>query len=50
MKYCDEILQLPLRLSAHIMEGKVKMLETYPKSEEIISFCPIFLYILQPIC
>ena len=42
VKYCDEILQLSLRLPTHIMEGRVKILETYPKSEEIISFYPIF--------
>ena len=43
LKYYDEILKLPLRLPAHIMEGRVKILETYPKSEEMISFCTIFL-------
>ena len=42
MKYRDGILQPPLRLSAHIMEGRVKILETYPKAEEIISFIPNF--------
>ena len=42
MKYRDEMLQLPLHLSTHIMEGRVKILETYPKSEEIISFYPNF--------
>ena len=47
MKYRDEILQLPLRLSAHKMEGKPKILRINPKSEEIISFYPIFLCILQ---
>ena len=47
MKYRDEILQLPLRLSAHIMEGKLKILETNPKSEKIISFYTIFSCILQ---
>ena len=29
-------------MSAHIMEGRVKILETYSKSEEIISFSPQF--------
>ena len=47
MKYCDEILQPPLCLSAVIMEGKLKILGTNPKSEEIISFYPIFLCSLQ---
>ena len=47
MKYRDEILQPPLRLSAYKMEGKPKILWTNPKSEEIISFYPIFLCILQ---
>ena len=42
LKYRNEILQPPLRFSAHIMEGRVKILETYPKSEEIISFYSIF--------
>ena len=46
LKYRDEILQPPLRLSAHIMEGRVKISETYPKSEEIISFYPhIFVHL-----
>ena len=47
MKHRDEILQPPLHLSAHIMEGKPKILGTNPKSEEIISFYPIFLCILR---
>ena len=42
MKYHDEILQPSLRLSTHIMEGRVKILEIYPKSEEIITFYPQF--------
>ena len=42
LKYYDEILQPPLCLSAHIMEVRVKILETYPKSEEIRSFYPQF--------
>ena len=37
LKYCDEILQRPLHLPTHVMEGIVKILETYPKSEEAIS-------------
>ena len=43
MKYRDGILQLPLRFSAHIMEGKLRILVTNPKSEEIISLYPIVL-------
>ena len=35
VKYRDEILKPPLRLSAHITEGRVKILETNLKSEEI---------------
>ena len=42
VKYRDKILQPPLRLPTHIMEGRVKILETYPKYEEIISFFPYF--------
>ena len=42
VKYRNEILQPPLRLSAHIMEGKLKILGTTPKSEEITHFYPIF--------
>ena len=47
LKYCDEILKPPLRLPTYIMEARVKILETYPKSEEIISFSPhIFVHLL----
>ena len=42
VKYGDENLKPPLRLSAQIMEGRVKKLETYLKSEEILCFFPIF--------
>ena len=42
MKYCDKNLKPPLLLSTHIMGGRVKILETYSKSEEILSFYPIF--------
>ena len=45
MKYSDEILQLPLRLSTHVMDERVKILEAYRKSEEIRSFYLVFLYI-----
>ena len=45
MKYRDEISQPPFLLSAHIMEGRVKILETYLKSEEIISFYPTFFFL-----
>ena len=37
-KYRDEILQLPLCLSTHIIKGKLKILETNPESEEIDYF------------
>ena len=47
MKYCDEILQPPLRLLIHIMEERVKILETYSKSEEIIRFYPKFSWICR---
>ena len=40
MKYRDKILKPRLRLSTHIPEGKIKILETCPKSEEIISINP----------
>ena len=43
MKYSDKILQPLLCLSTHIIKGKLKILETYPKSEEIAHFYPIFL-------
>ena len=42
MKYHEETLQLALSLSTHKMEGKLKMLEMYPKSEKNIGFYPIF--------
>ena len=32
IKYRDDILQPPLRLSPHIMEGKLEILGTNPKS------------------
>ena len=34
MKYHDKILNPPFRLPTHIMEGRVEIIETYPKSEE----------------
>ena len=46
LKYRDEILKPPFRLSAHIMEGRLNILQTYPKSEEIISFYSEFSCIL----
>ena len=46
LKHCDEILKLPLHLSTHIMQGRVKILETYPKSEEVINCYPhVFVYL-----
>ena len=44
LKHSDKILQLPLRLPKHIMEGRVKILETY---EKIISFYPHIFVCLQ---
>ena len=47
-KHRDEILQLPLRLSAHIISRKLKILGTDPKFEEIISFFPdIFVHFVD---
>ena len=40
MKYRDEILKPPLRLSAHIMKGKPKMLE---KKSQILRNCTPFI-------
>ena len=48
MKYCVKILESALRLSiCHMMEGRVKMLETKPQSEGIISVYPINFMHLQ---
>ena len=49
LKYRDEILKLPLHFPTYIMEGRVKILETYLKSEEIICFYPHILVHLQTI-
>ena len=38
LKYLDDILKLPSHLSTYIIEGKLEILETYPKSEEIVHF------------
>ena len=35
------------RLSANIIEGKLKITDTYSQSEEIINFYPILLYIWE---
>ena len=42
---CKLILHPPSCLSTLIMEGKLQILETNPKSEEIAHFCGIFLCI-----
>ena len=44
MKYRDKMLQPPFCLSAHacIVEGKLNILETNQKSEEITHFYHIF--------
>ena len=47
VKYCDKILQPTLLLSAHIMVGKLKILETNPKYEEVAHIHPIFLCICR---
>ena len=39
---CDEVLEPTIRLSTHITSGKLKILETNPKSEEVANFYPIF--------
>ena len=52
MKYNDELLQPSLCLSTHIMEGKLKMLETNQKPEKKLhTFIPYFvdLYTFYPI-
>ena len=41
-RYFDVILKLSIHLSTHIMEGKLKVMVTYPKSEEIMIFIPYF--------
>ena len=50
LTYCDEILQPPLCMSAHIMEGKLKTLETNQKSEEILHFYLIFCVFMDFYC
>ena len=47
MKYRDEILQPPLSLPTHMMEGKLKIFGRNYKFEEIISCYSIFSCILQ---
>ena len=46
VKYCDEILPL----ITHFMKGRVKILETCPKAEEIINLYPILLCICILLC
>ena len=47
LKYHDKILQLLLCLKQRIIDGKVKIVDTNPKYEEIISFYPTFLSICR---
>ena len=42
LKYRDEILQPPLHLSAHRIEGKLKIVEINHQSQEIMSFIAHF--------
>ena len=42
LKYHDNILQVVSQLSAHLVEGKHKLLETNPESDVIINFYPMF--------
>ena len=46
-EYLIYVITIYIYIYIHIMEGRVKILETYQKSEEIFSFYPIFLCILQ---
>ena len=43
LKFHEETLQSSSWLSTHIIEGKHKIWETIPKSEEIAQFYPRFL-------
>ena len=47
MKYHDETFQPPPQLSTHIIEGKLKIVDTSDQSKEIISFYPILLCICR---
>ena len=50
MKCCDKILQQTIFLSAHILEGKIKLLETLKKSEEILHCYLIFSVFMDFYC
>ena len=41
----DEILQLQLRLSTHIIQGRLQIVDTTPQSEEILAFVPYFVFL-----
>ena len=46
IEYRDNTLQLVFQMQVHNIGRKYKILETIPKSKEIINFYLIFLYIL----
>ena len=50
MKYCDKILKQPSRRSTHITEGKLEILRTNHKSEEIVHLYPIFFCAFEQFC
>ena len=47
LKYHDEIWKPPLSLSTHIMEGRVKILETYQNLKKLYAFIPCIFVHLQ---
>ena len=47
LKYHVAILKPPLRLPTHVMERRVKILETFPKSEQLEAFMRLFLCICR---
>ena len=47
MIYHDDILQLVSQFSTHAIGGKLRVLETNPKCEEILTLYPIFFVHLE---
>ena len=47
LKYQTKILVATCRLPVDNMVGKHKILQTYNKSEEMLTECPVFLQILR---